>query len=305
MNTRLLLAVCGSAVAAACASSLYVHQPPPAPPTAGGPIVGINAFYDGPEAPDVVDRICAWGPVVARSTISSVEIVPAILQAASTCPRLSLILLVGTTDDNLATALIRFLRDHPSSQVIGIEWGNEVDLQDIPAPVFGRFVGRAIAAAHAAELPQDQITGGISNVRPEKLAWADQAMDAAAAVGVPWTGALFAFHRYAELHDAAVPQRGYNSRSDENAAIRAAARGLLPTLTEYGHCLGDGYTVQGAADNDEIDLRWAAQLGAVHAINYQIASGPGATCLDSYGVRDFAGAWRTPIEAVFMRWAGR
>lgn len=250
-------------LALGCASNPASHQAAAQPHTTPIPHVGINM---GPErfTPFYLQFLAAYKkPLTIRTGVQSAEQAAQILEAARQYPDLSVLLLVEKPDLALVSALLS-VKDAPA--LIGIELGNELDLQGLTAFQFSDFTNNSVALLTLGGYHGYLISGGIYTVDADTLAYAAPML-----ASLP-CDAVFGVHLYGDASDPIL------------APLQAAAGCHQIAVTEYGMPSRTPQEDQGQAAYLTEQTAAFTRLGARFAIIYQLISGPSTSNLDNFGL---------------------
>ena len=115
-----------------------------------------------------------------------------------------------------------------------IEVGNEPDIGHVdyktrPAD-FAEAIRQTHLAVRGAGFLGAVVTGGVSNLSPERLNYLQQVVTA----GVP-LDVVIGFHRYPHGLGPQVPHPGFANRDAEWARLQSIAGGRMVACTEFGH----------------------------------------------------------------------
>ena len=117
---------------------------------------------------------------------------------------------------------------------VSIEVGNEPDIGHVdytsrPAD-FADAIRQTHLAVRTTGFLGPVITGGVSNLSPERLNYLQQVVTA----GIP-LDVVIGFHRYPHGLGPEVPHPGFASRDAEWARLQSIAAGRTVACTEFGH----------------------------------------------------------------------
>ena len=117
---------------------------------------------------------------------------------------------------------------------VSIEVGNEPDIGHVdystrPAD-FADAIRQTHLAVRAAGFLGPVVTGGVSNLSPERLNYLEQVVTA----GIP-LDVVIGFHRYPHGLGPEVPHPGFANRDAEWARLLSIAAGRKVACTEFGH----------------------------------------------------------------------
>lgn len=189
-----------------------------------------------------------------------------------------------------------------------IEVGNEPDIghpdyTSRPAD-FGEAIRQTHAAVRAAGFVGPVVSGGVSNLSPERLNYLAQMVGS----GLP-PDVVLGFHRYPHRLGPEVPHPGFSSREAEWARLQSIAAGRAVACTEFGHhtairkhgFLGLQKTRlsdQTVAEHITFDLTFFHDRGCLIAAVYQLNDGPTDTAIDRYGIRRADGTPKPAATAI-------
>ena len=191
-----------------------------------------------------------------------------------------------------------------------IEVGNEPDIGHVdyktrPAD-FAEAIRQTHLAVRGAGFLGAVVTGGVSNLSPERLNYLQQVVTA----GVP-LDVVIGFHRYPHGLGPQVPHPGFANRDAEWARLQSIAGGRKVACTEFGHhtarrkylFLGFIPLTKRLSDNTiaqhiTFDLTYFRDRGCLAAAVYQLNDGPTDTAIDRYGVRRADGRPKPAATAI-------
>jgi hypothetical protein len=193
---------------------------------------------------------------------------------------------------------------------VSIEVGNEPDIGHVdyktrPAD-FADAIRQTHLAVRAAGFLGPVITGGISNLSPERLKYLEQVVTA----GIP-LDAVIGFHRYPHGLGPEVPHPGFANRDAEWARLQTIAGGRAVACTEVGHHTANrkylflGFiprmkrlSEETVAEHLAFDLTYFRDRGCLLAAVYQLNDGPTDTAIDRYGIRRTDGTAKPAATAL-------
>ena len=191
-----------------------------------------------------------------------------------------------------------------------IEVGNEPDIGHIDyvtRPMdFAEAIRQTHTAVRAAGFAGPFISGGISNLSPERLDYLQQMVTS----GFP-PDVVLGFHRYPHGLGPEVPHPGFASRDAEWARLQSIAAGRTVACTEFGHHTAERkYKLWGfiplkkrlsdekVAEHIIFDLTYFRDRGSLLAAGYQLNDGPTDTAIDRYGIRRAGGTPKPAATAI-------
>lgn len=193
---------------------------------------------------------------------------------------------------------------------VSIEVGNEPDIGHMdyasrPAD-FADAIRQTHLALRTAGFRGSVITGGLSNLSPERLKYQEQVV----AAGIP-LDVVIGFHRYPHRLGPEVPHPGFASRDAEWARLQRIAGGRAVACTEFGHHTARReYLFLGViprrkrlsddkvAEHIAFDLAYFRDRGSLLAAVYQLNDGPTDTAIDRYGIRRADGTPKPAAAAI-------
>ena len=178
-----------------------------------------------------------------------------------------------------------------------IEVGNEPDIGHVSHATrpmdFAEAVRQTHAAVRAAGFAGPVVSGGVSNLSPERLDYLQQTVIA----GLP-ADVVVGFHRYPHGLGPDVPHPGFASRDAEWARLQSIAGGRTVACTEFGHHTAQRkYLFWGfiplkkrlsddkVAEHVVYDLNYFRDRGCLLSAVYQLNDGLTDTAIDRYGIR--------------------
>jgi len=191
-----------------------------------------------------------------------------------------------------------------------IEVGNEPDIGHInyvTRPMdFAEAITQTHAAVRAAGFAGPVVSGGVSNLSPERLDYLQQMMIA----GLP-ADVVVGFHRYPHGLGPEVPHPGFASRDAEWARLQSIVGGRAVACTEFGHHtakrkylflgfipLTRRLSDQTVAEHVVYDLTYFHDRGCLLSAVYQLNDGPTDTPIDRYGIRRADGTPKPAATAI-------
>lgn len=254
---------------------LHLIHPPQLPLTTPiKPLMGLCARYHGDDDGSPTN-------LVIRVAVENADQLKTALATGA-----KVIALVETCDTNIVNRITTIAGSNPTN-LVAIELGNEIDLTDLSASDFNKFLVGEIGYLRAAGYRGNIITGSISRVRPDTLDWLKVAIN-----GLQ-NDVLVGIHRYSINNDASIPQDGYVNRDEECLAILDAVAGRKITVTEFGYPLLDNYSELDYAkvrSSIQVDIDYWSRVGAKHLIYYQWLCGPTNTSIDRFGLKRPSGS---------------
>lgn len=218
---------------------------------------------------------------------------------------------------SLGARVVRVAQDLGVSRLL-IEVGNEPDIGHPDYARRPRDFTAAVAQTHAAVrqagFSGTVVSGGVSNLSRERLAYLEQVV----AGGLP-PDVVIGFHRYPRGLGPERPHPGFGSRDDEWARLRQIAGPRAVACTEFGHHtarrrqgrLGVLRRRRRLSDDDVADdilydLRFFRDHGCLLSAVYQLNDGPTDTDIDRYGIRRADGSPKPAVAAIsrFIRESG-
>ena len=178
-----------------------------------------------------------------------------------------------------------------------IEVGNEPDIGHVhyaTRPMdFAEAIRQTHAAVRAAGFAGPVVSGGVSNLSPERLDYLQQMVVA----GIP-ADVVVGFHRYPHGLGPDVPHPGFASRDAEWARLQSIVAGRAVACTEFGHHtakrkylfwgfipLKKRLSDEKVAEHVVYDLTYFRDRGCLLSAVYQLNDGPTDTAIDRYGIR--------------------
>jgi hypothetical protein len=191
-----------------------------------------------------------------------------------------------------------------------IEVGNEPDIGHVdykahPAD-FADAIRQTHLAVRAAGFVGPVITGGVSNLSPERLGYLNQVVTA----GIP-LDVVVGFHRYPHGMGPQVPHPGFANRDAEWTRLLDIAGGRPVACTEFGHHtarrkylflgfipLTRRLSDETVAEHITFDLAYFRDRGCLLAASYQLNDGPTDAAIDRYGIRRWDGTPKPQATAL-------
>jgi hypothetical protein len=191
-----------------------------------------------------------------------------------------------------------------------IEVGNEPDIGNVDYATrpgdFAEAVRQTHAAVRAAGFPGPVVSGGVSNLSPERLDYLQQMVLA----GLP-ADLVVGFHRYPHGLGPQEPHPGFASRDAEWARLQSIVAGRTVACTEFGHHtakrkylfwgfipLKKRLSDEKVAEHVVFDLTYFRDRGSLLAAVYQLNDGPTDTAIDRYGIRRADGTPKPAATAI-------
>ena len=191
-----------------------------------------------------------------------------------------------------------------------IEVGNEPDIGHVDYKTrpgdFAVAVTQTHAAVRAMGFAGPVVSGGVSNLSPERLDYLQQVVTA----GVP-PDVVLGFHRYPHGLAPEIPHPGFANRDAEWTRLLTIAAGRPVACTEFGHHtarrryllwgfipLHKRLSDQAIADHITYDLTYFRDRGCLLAAVYQLNDGPTDTAIDRYGIRRVDGTAKPAATAI-------
>jgi len=195
----------------------------------------------------------------------------------------SVLVLLNDAGDPLASFDVEDYRpyfDHP--RVWGIELGNELNLPYKRDPrSVNAFYLEAVDELRAAGYQGRIVTGGIMNLNDETLRWARKTIK-----GLPGD-VIFGWH-------------GYDDWRDQLEKLHGILNARRHAMTECGVWIEDEAI---AAHLIHTGITQIYNAGSLCYVHYQTHDGAPNTELNSFGLREYSGAWRDQIIAVLRQWS--
>jgi hypothetical protein len=189
-----------------------------------------------------------------------------------------------------------------------IEVGNEPDIGNVDYKTrpsdFADAIRQTHLAVRAAGFLGRVLTGGISNLSPERLNYLGQVVTA----GIP-LDVVIGFHRYPHGLGPKVAHPGFASRDAEWARLQSIAAGRPVACTEFGHhtarrkhlffgLIKKRLSDETVAEHITFDLAYFRDRGCLLAAVYQLNDGPTDTPVDRYGIRRADGTPKPAAAAI-------
>lgn len=284
--------------------------------------VGLNAMGDYPLPQNECDFIASWGPMTVRAGLTTAEGATRVLAACDiTQPQpIKCLFLVQNIDPGLVHDLGVLLAPRAD---VGIELGNELNLQGIAPTDFGAFVMESYTKLRGLGFTGEIWSGGLSDCRQATL-------DYLITAGIyAWPKDLgCALHRYPENPWTQDPTLGqgptrsalYDERERwrEQADIMALTANRPLAMTEFGYHYEfqtDGWgrfrrhtqlTEEEGAAHLACDLWWFKQMNVQLATMYQWTDGDQSDfneAINRFGIRKSDGTFRERIIDVLRTWS--